>query len=55
MKTDKEITEMKEEINKILSNPESTTETLKYYQGFLGGLDWLLVIEESVKKTETTG
>lgn len=41
---------MKVEISKILSNPESTTETLKYYQGFLGGLEWLLIIEEANKK-----
>jgi len=41
MKTKQEIKSMEEEIKKILCNPESTIETLKYYQGFLGGMIWL--------------
>lgn len=48
MKSEKEITDMKDEISKILSNPESTTETIKYYQGFLGGIEFL------TEETKTT-
>ena len=51
MKSEKDIQEMKDEIAKILSNPESTTETLKYYQGFLGGIEFLTSKDEK-KPTE---
>jgi len=52
MKTENEITEIREEAGKILANPETTPETIKYYQGFLGALDWYVSKKVEEKKEE---